>query len=94
MVSLAPVPSLWVQGCLHKTVTQRGHPHLLCCQVIVVDEIGDSREVAAIKDIAQRGVVVVATAHGTSLRQLVENPVLNSLVGGKQRMAIGDNLAR
>ena len=60
----------------------------------MVDEIGDSKEVAAIKDIAQRGVVVVATAHGTSLRQLVENPVLNSLVGGKQRMAIGDRLAR
>ena len=37
---------------------------------------------------------MVATAHGTSLRQLVENPVRKELVGGKQRMAIGDRLAR
>lgn len=32
-------------------------------QVIVVDEIGNAKEVAAIKDIASRGVTMVATAH-------------------------------
>lgn len=59
-----------------------------------MDEIGDHREVAAIQDIAQRGVAVVATAHGTSLKQLLESPVLNSLVGGKQKVVVGDETAR
>ena len=62
-------------------------------QVLVVDEIGNAKEVAAIKDIAQRGVVMVATIHGTTLQSLLENPVLNPLVGGKQRMVIGDMAA-
>ena len=56
----------------------------------MVDEIGNAKEVAAIKDIASRGVTMVATAHGTSLQRLLENPVLSPLVGGKQRMVIGD----
>ena len=64
--------------------------YLLQLQVIVVDEIGNAKEVAAIKDIASRGVTMVATVHGTSLQHLLENPVLSPLVGGKQRMVIGD----
>ena len=63
-------------------------------QVIVVDEIGNAKEVAAIKDIAQIGVVMVATVHGTTLQHLLDNPVLNPLVGGKQRMVIGDFAAQ
>ena len=63
-------------------------------QVIVVDEVGNAKEVAALKDIAERGVAVVATAHGTTLQRLLENPILNSLVGGKQKMVIGDLMAR
>lgn len=62
--------------------------------MIVVDEIGNAHEVAAIKDIAQPGVMVLATAHGTTLQRLLENPMLNSLVGGKQKMVIGDLAAR
>ena len=60
----------------------------------MVDEVGCAKEVAAIRDIAQRGVAVVATAHGTNLQNLLYNPTLNSLVGGKQKMVIGDNAAR
>ena len=63
-------------------------------QVIIVDEIANFKEVAAVKDIAQRGVKMVATVHGTTLQHLLENPVLNTLVGGKQRMVIGDLAAR
>lgn len=57
---------------------------------VVVDEIGNAKEVAAIKDIASRGVAMVATVHGTSLKCLLENPVLSPLVCSKQRMVIGD----
>ena len=63
-------------------------------QVIVVDEIGSAKEVAAVKDIAQRGVKMVATVHGTTLQRLLENSVLNPLLGGKQRMVIGDMAAQ
>lgn len=60
----------------------------------MVDEIGNAKEVAALKDIAERGIAVVATAHGTTLQRLLENTMLNSLVGGKQKMIIGDYAAR
>ena len=60
----------------------------------MVDEIGSAKEVAAIRDVAQRGVVMVATAHSTNLQRLLENPMLNPLVGGKQKMVIGDLAAR
>ena len=63
-------------------------------QVVVIDEIGNAKEVAAVKDIAQRGVKMVATVHGTTLQHMLENPVLNPLVGGKQKMVIGDLAAR
>ena len=67
---------------------------ILCAgQVIVVDEIVDKKEVAALRDICERGVAVVATAHGTTLQQLLDNPILNSLVGSKQKMVIGDFMA-
>ena len=66
---------------------------LMRLQVIVVDEIGNAKEVAAIKDIASRGVTMVATVHGTTLQHLLENPVLSPLVGGKQRVVIGDSAA-
>ena len=62
-------------------------------QVIVVDEVGNAKEVAALRDIAERGVAVVATAHGTTLQQLLDNPTLNGLVGGKKQMVIGDFMA-
>ena len=58
--------------------------------MVVLDEIGTAQEVAAIKDIGQRGVAIVATVHGTTLQQLLADPVLNPLVGGKQRVIIGD----
>lgn len=63
---------------------------LLQVVYVVVDEIGNAKEVAAIKDIASRGVAMVATVHGTSLKCLLENPVLSPLVCSKQRMVIGD----
>ena len=41
-------------------------------------------------DIARRGVSLVATAHGTSLQSLLDNPILNGLVGGKHEVIVGD----
>ena len=45
-------------------------------QSIIVDEIGTQREAAAAGDIAQRGVQIIATAHGTKLKDLLQSTEL------------------
>ena len=59
-------------------------------QVIVIDEIGTELEAAAARTIAERGVQLVATAHGNSLSNLLVNPTLSDLVGGIQTVTLGD----
>ena len=63
-------------------------------EVIVIDEIGTELEAAAARTIAERGVQLVATAHGNSLENLVMNPTLSDLVGGVQSVILGDEEAR
>ncbi|HET9922361.1 MAG TPA: R3H domain-containing nucleic acid-binding protein [Ktedonobacteraceae bacterium] len=63
-------------------------------QVIVIDEIGTELEAAAARTIAERGVQLVATAHGNSLNNLLMNPTLSDLVGGIQTVTLGDEEAR
>ena len=63
-------------------------------QVIVIDEIGTELEAAAARTIAERGVQLVATAHGNSLGNLLMNPTLSDLVGGIQTVTLGDEEAR
>src|SRR6266576_3381650 len=63
-------------------------------QVIVIDEIGIELEAVAARTIAERGVQLVATAHGNSLENLLVNPTLNDLVGGIQTVTLGDEEAR
>ena len=52
--------------------------------VIVIDEIGTSAEAMAARTIAERGVQLIATAHGNTLENLLQNPTLSDLVGGIQ----------
>ncbi|KXS11117.1 hypothetical protein M427DRAFT_138648 [Gonapodya prolifera JEL478] len=59
-------------------------------QSLVIDELGDARECSSSKAIAQRGVQLIATAHG-SLAGLLGNPDLVGLVGGTQAVIIGDS---
>lgn len=63
-------------------------------EVIVIDEIGTELEAAAARTIAERGVQLVATAHGNSLGNLLVNPTLSDLVGGIQTVTLGDEEAR
>ena len=63
-------------------------------QIVVVDEIGSPAEAAAVRGIAQRGVAMVGTAHGTDLSSLLANPDLNSLIGGVHQVTLGDAEAR
>jgi stage III sporulation protein SpoIIIAA len=50
--------------------------------------------VRAVRSIAQRGVMVVGTAHGSSLGELLRNPELVPLVGGVTAVTLGDEAAR
>ena len=59
-----------------------------------MDEIGSKTEAAAVKDIAQRGVATVGTAHGVSLESLLKNPELNALVGSVHQVIVGDAAAK
>jgi stage III sporulation protein SpoIIIAA len=63
-------------------------------EVIVIDEIGTELEGQAARTIAERGVMLVATAHGNELANLVKNPTLSDLVGGIESVTLGDEEAR
>src|SRR5256884_8741528 len=63
-------------------------------ECIVIDEIGTELEAAAARTIAERGVQLIATAHGQTLENLMVNPVLNDLLGGIQSVTLSDEEAR
>ncbi|MCH8090282.1 MAG: AAA family ATPase, partial [Chloroflexi bacterium] len=63
-------------------------------EVIIIDEIGTELEAAAARTIAERGVQLVATAHGNTLQNLIMNPTLSDLIGGIQSVTLGDEEAR
>ncbi|MDP9266453.1 MAG: AAA family ATPase [Chloroflexota bacterium] len=63
-------------------------------EVVVIDEIGTEQEAAAARTIAERGVQLVATAHGNTLENLMLNPTLSDLVGGIQTVTLSDEEAR
>ncbi|KAK9070588.1 hypothetical protein SSX86_010990 [Deinandra increscens subsp. villosa] len=75
----------------HKVLIEAVENHMP--QVIVIDEIGTKLEAAAASTIAQRGIQLVATAHGITIENLVMNPSLDMLVGGIQSVTLGDEEA-
>jgi len=62
--------------------------------VIIIDEIGRELEAVAARTIAERGVQLIATAHGNTLDNLMMNPTLADLVGGIQSVTLSDEEAR
>jgi stage III sporulation protein SpoIIIAA len=83
------VPSPELQ---HKVMIEAVENHMP--EVIVVDEIGTEAEALAARSIAERGVRLIATAHGTSFDNLLMNPTLSDLLGGIQAVTLGDAEAR
>ena len=63
-------------------------------EVIVIDEIGRELEALAARTIAERGVQLIATAHGRTLENLLLNPTLSDLVGGIESVTLSDEEAR
>ncbi len=76
----------------HATMIEAVENHMP--QVIVIDEIGTAAEAMAARTIAERGVQLIATAHGNTLDNLLQNPTLSDLVGGIQAVTLSDEEAR
>jgi len=76
----------------HATMIEAVENHMP--EVIVIDEIGTQAEALAARTIAERGVQLIATAHGNELENLLQNPTLSDLVGGIQAVTLGDEEAR
>ncbi len=62
--------------------------------VIVCDEIGRESEARAARTIAERGVQLIATAHGSDLESVLLNPTLSDLIGGIEVVVLSDEIAR
>ncbi|PIA30534.1 hypothetical protein AQUCO_05500073v1 [Aquilegia coerulea] len=75
----------------HKVLIEAVENHMP--QVIVIDEIGTKLEAMAASTIAQRGIQLVATAHGVTIENLINNPSLEMFVGGIQGVTLGDEEA-
>src|SRR5215510_7216830 len=76
----------------HKVMIEAVENHMP--EVIVVDEIGTEAEAHAARTIAERGVRLVATAHGRTLDNLLMNPTLSDLLGGIHAVTLSDEEAR
>lgn len=76
----------------HATMIEAVENHMP--EVVVIDEIGTEAEAHAARTIAERGVQLIATAHGISLESLIANPVLADLIGGIHAVTLGDEEAR
>jgi stage III sporulation protein SpoIIIAA len=83
------VPSPTLQ---HAVMIEAVENHMPEC--IIIDEIGTELEAQAARTIAERGVQLVGTAHGTSLENLMLNPTLSDLIGGIQSVTLSDEEAR
>jgi stage III sporulation protein SpoIIIAA len=63
-------------------------------EVVIIDEIGTEAEALACRTIAERGVMLVGTAHGQVIENLMKNPTLSDLIGGIQTVTLSDDEAR
>jgi len=76
----------------HAVMIEAVENHMPEC--VVIDEIGTEAEAAAARTIAERGVQLIATAHGNTLENVLMNPTLSDLVGGIQVVTLSDEEAR
>ena len=81
------VPNLEMQASVLIEAVQNHTPNVIIC-----DEIGREVEVSAMQTVKERGVRVIASAHG-NLRSLVANKQLHGLIGGIETVTVGDGKA-
>jgi stage III sporulation protein SpoIIIAA len=96
------IPHPAIGGARRMQVARPEHQHAVMIEavenhmpeVIIIDEIGTQSEAAAARTIAERGVQLIGTAHGTTLENLILNPTLSDLVGGVHIVTLSDEEAR
>ncbi|XP_071731382.1 uncharacterized protein ycf45 isoform X2 [Rutidosis leptorrhynchoides] len=76
----------------HKVMIEAVENHMP--EVIIIDEISTRAEVNACQSIAERGVMLIGSAHGDRIENIIKNPVLSHLAGGVQSVTLGDQEAR
>ncbi len=59
-------------------------------QCIIIDEVSTIQETEAAQTILQRGVRLIATAHGNTLEDLIFNTPINGLIGGIKSVTLSD----
>ena len=74
-LSVPDPPAEYQHVIMHQAIANHGP------KVVIADEIGYHRDVPVVQAAARRGVRVVATAHGETVRDLLENPVVWPLIG-------------
>mmetsp|Transcript_16526 Transcript_16526/g.49499 ORF Transcript_16526/g.49499 Transcript_16526/m.49499 type:complete len:483 (+) Transcript_16526:1-1449(+) len=63
-------------------------------ELLVIDEISRHSEAQAALQIRQKGMSLVATAHGCTLHDINRNPDLRDLLGSRQSSTVGDATAK
>lgn len=81
-----------------KSLSSQADTMIQCVQnhtptVMIIDEIGRKREVEAAQTSKNRGVRMVASAHG-DLRSLLKNKDIRGLIGGLETVSVGDAMAK
>lgn len=81
-----------------KSLSSQADTMIECVQnhtpsVMVIDEIGRKREVEAAQTSKNRGVRMIASAHG-DLRSLMKNKDIRGLIGGLETVTLGDGEAK
>ncbi|KAK1263707.1 hypothetical protein QJS04_geneDACA016234 [Acorus gramineus] len=96
------IPHAAIGGARRMQVPEPSHQHRVMIEavenhmpeVVIVDEIGTEMEATACRSIAERGVMLIGTAHGEQLPNIIKNPTLSDLVGGIETVTLGDGEAR
>lgn len=62
-------------------------------EVIIVDEVSTTAEARAVVSVAERGVHVIATAHGENLDSILRNTAINIMLGQVKSVTLTDTNA-
>ena len=76
----------------HKAMIEAVENHMP--QVIIIDEISTDLEVLAARTIAEKGVQLISTIHGSCLENLIKNPFAVDLIGGIESVTLSDDEAK
>jgi stage III sporulation protein SpoIIIAA len=76
----------------HKVMVEAVENHMP--EVLVVDEISDIAEANAARTTSERGVQLLATVHGNTLENVMNNTPISIVVGEIQTVTLGDAEAK